>query len=64
MDGFYPDEFSKIALALTSAQMAKKIFIEESGIGEDLAFNFIGWKESKTHERPPGREASEMCVNA
>ena len=47
MDGFYPDEFSKIALALTSAQLAKKMFVEESGNSEDLAFNFLGWKDSQ-----------------
>lgn len=45
MDGNYPDEFSKIALALTSAQLAKQMFVEESGIGEELAFNFLGWKD-------------------
>ena len=45
MDGNYPDEFSKIALALTSAQLAKQMFVEESGVGEDLAFNFLGWKD-------------------
>jgi hypothetical protein len=47
MDDTYPDEFSKIALALTSAQLAKQDFVGESGIGEDLAFNFIGWKSGK-----------------
>ena len=47
VDGVYPDEFSKIALALTSAQLAKQGFVGESGVGEDLAFNFIGWKEGK-----------------
>jgi hypothetical protein len=47
MDGHYPDEFAKIALALTSAQLAKQMFVEESGVGEDLAFNFIGWKDGR-----------------
>ena len=47
MDGIYPDEFSKIALALTSAQLAKKMFVEELGEGEDLAFNFLGWKDGR-----------------
>ena len=72
MDGFYPDEFSKIALALTSAQMAKKIFIEESGIGEDLAFNFIGWKDSRIvticqisqkHMKDPPVERLQRCAS-
>ena len=47
MDDLYPDEFSKIALALTSAQLAKQGFVSELGVGEDLAFNFIGWKDGK-----------------
>lgn len=47
VDDLYPDEFSKIALALTSAQLAKQGFVSEAGVGEDLAFNFIGWKEGK-----------------
>lgn len=47
MDDLYPDEFSKIALALTSAQLAKQGFVSEAGVGEDLAFNFIGWKDGK-----------------
>lgn len=47
MEDTYPDEFSKIALALTSAQLAKQGFVSESGVGEDLAFNFIGWKDGR-----------------
>ena len=47
MDDLYPDEFSKIALALTSAQLAKQVSVTELGVGEDLAFNFIGWKDGK-----------------
>lgn len=47
MNGVYPDEFSKIALALTSAQLAKRLFVKEMGAGEDLAFNFIGWKNDR-----------------
>lgn len=47
VDDVYPDEFAKIALALTSAQLAKQDFVSESGVGEDLAFNFIGWKDGK-----------------
>lgn len=35
---------SKIALALTSAQLAKDLVVGENGIGEDLAFNFFGWR--------------------
>ena len=45
MSEHYPDEFGKIALAMTSAQLAKQMFVEESGVGEDMSFNFIGWKD-------------------
>lgn len=41
----YPDSMSKIALALTSAQMAKDLVVAEDGIGEDLSFNFFGWRD-------------------
>lgn len=43
MDGGYADNFSKIALAATSAQLAKAFFVKDLGIGEDLTFNFMGW---------------------
>lgn len=36
---------SKMALALTSAQMAKDLVVRDHGIGEDLTFNFFGWRE-------------------
>ena len=38
---------SKIALALTGAQLAKNINVEEFGVGEDLAFNFFAWKKGE-----------------
>jgi len=38
---------SKIALALTGAQLAKNINVEEFGVGEDLAFNFFAWKNGE-----------------
>jgi len=28
---------------MTSAQLAKKLFVEDEGVGEDLSFNFMGW---------------------
>ena len=34
-----------MALALTSAQMAKDLVVRDHGIGEDLTFNFFGWRE-------------------
>lgn len=47
MEDNYASEFSKIALALTSGQLAKSTFVEELGAGEDIAFNFIGWQGSQ-----------------
>ncbi len=44
MDGSYDDDFSKIALAVTAAQLAKVNSVKEFGIGEDLTFNFFGWR--------------------
>ena len=41
----YPDSMSKMALALTSAQVAKDLMVGEHGVGEDLAFNFFGWRD-------------------
>lgn len=43
----YPDSMSKMALALTSAQLAKDLMVQEHGIGEDLAFNFFGWQDDQ-----------------
>lgn len=71
MDGNYPDEFSKIALALTSAQLAKQAFVDELGVGEDLAFNFIGWKNgnilaitqlSKKHMKEQPIDRLQRCA--
>jgi len=39
----YVDDMSKMALALTSAQMAKDVAVSEYGIGEDIATHFLGW---------------------
>lgn len=38
---------SKIALCLTGAQLAKDLMVQEFGIGEELAFNFFGWRENR-----------------
>ena len=47
MEEIYQDEFAKVSLALTSAQIAKRGFVGDFGVGEDLSFNFIGWKNGK-----------------
>lgn len=43
MEDSYSDNFSKLALAATSAQLAKTVCVKEYGVGEDLTFNFMGW---------------------
>lgn len=39
----YVDDIGKMALALTSAQLAKDVAVSEHGIGEDIATHFLGW---------------------
>lgn len=39
----YVNDFSKMALALTSAQMAKDNAVKEYGVGEEVALHFLGW---------------------
>lgn len=39
----YDDPMSKMALALTSSQLAKNFMVEDFGIGEDLPFTFFFW---------------------
>ena len=40
----YQDVYAKLALAITSTQLAKQNAVEEFGIGEDLPFMFFGWR--------------------
>lgn len=40
----YDDAMSKMALGLTSAQVAKNYIVEDFGIGEDLPFTFFFWQ--------------------
>ena len=40
MEDDYESSFSKLALAATSAQLAKVVTVQEFGVGEDLCFNF------------------------
>lgn len=39
----YVNDLSKMALALTSAQMAKDNAVKEYGVGEEVALHFLGW---------------------
>lgn len=36
-----------MALAATSAQLAKTISVKDFGVGEDLTFNFMGWNSDE-----------------
>lgn len=47
MEDSYSDNFSKLALAATSAQLAKSIAVKDFGVGEDLTFNFMGWNSDE-----------------
>lgn len=47
MEDNYSDNFSKLALAATSAQLAKTISVKDFGVGEDLTFNFMGWNSDE-----------------
>lgn len=40
----YRDKYAKMALAITSTQLAKQNVVDEFGIGEDLPFMFMGWR--------------------
>jgi len=39
----YGDVYSKLALCLSSSQVAKSGLVGEFGVGEDLPFSFFGW---------------------
>lgn len=43
----YVNDFAKMALALTSAQLAKETAVTEYGIGEEVATHFLGWHKSQ-----------------
>lgn len=43
MEDEYMSDFKRMALALTSAQMAKDTSVKQFGIGEDLPTHFLGW---------------------
>jgi hypothetical protein len=47
MEDIYIDDLQKLALTLTSAQLAKRAFVSDMGIGEDIAFNFFGWQNNR-----------------
>jgi hypothetical protein len=46
VQGKYPDPISKISLTVSVGQSAKAQIVKEHGIGEELAINILGWKDS------------------
>jgi hypothetical protein len=49
VDGVYDNDYSKIALAITAAQLAKSTSVKELGVGEDLSMNFFGWGDESLY---------------
>lgn len=47
MDENYDTSFSKMALVMTAAQLAKTTAVQENGVGEDLTMNFFGWIDGR-----------------
>ena len=43
----YPSAEAKIWLAIESAKVAKRITVAEDGIGEDLTFNLLAWRDDQ-----------------
>lgn len=46
MEDDYGDDAKKLALLTTSYRRAKTDVVRDRGIGEDLPFNFFGWKHN------------------
>lgn len=47
VDDKYPSAEAKIWLAIESAKVAKRITVAEDGIGEDLTFNLLAWRDDQ-----------------
>ena len=43
----YPESLDKVALAVESAKIAKAMVVKQEGIGEDLSFNLMAWRDSE-----------------
>ena len=43
----YPESLDKVALAVESAKIAKQMIVKQEGIGEDLSFNLMAWRDSE-----------------
>lgn len=47
VDDTYPSAESKIWLAIESAKVAKRLTVAEDGIGEDLTYNLLAWRDDQ-----------------
>jgi len=47
LSGVYPDKQAKLWLAINAYQEAKTQVVHEDGIGEELAFNLLGWTDDR-----------------
>lgn len=47
MEDTYPTPVDKIALVATSSRLAKQVTVSEDGIGEDLPFNLMVWRDDQ-----------------
>lgn len=43
----YPESLDKVALAVESAKIAKQMIVKQDGIGEDLSFTLMTWRDSE-----------------
>jgi hypothetical protein len=43
----YPESLDKVALAVESAKIAKAMMVKQEGIGEDLSFSLMTWRNSE-----------------
>lgn len=43
----YPESLDKVALAVESAKIAKAMMVKQEGIGEDLSFSLMTWRDSE-----------------
>lgn len=43
----YPESLDKVALAVESAKIAKSMIVQQEGIGEDISFNLMVWRDSQ-----------------
>lgn len=43
----YPEILDKVALAVESSKIAKSMMVKQEGIGEDISFSLMAWKDDE-----------------